>query len=162
MSENNLFKELNKLKEEVADKLLSNQNILKLLRYDSDNPLGEPDIDNPQELLDSYIYLKPRAYDTQWSTRSVLITRIVAKRVRGSKTYADIALVFTIVVHNQICLLEDGRDRMFCICDELHKSFHDEASFGIGKIEFEDFREVNGSSDYYSNDIVFKVTVFNK
>lgn len=159
---NSLFKELNKLKTKVADEILSNQTILKLIRYDNDNPLDQPDIDNPQELLDSYIYLKPRAYDTQWTTKSILTTNCVARGVRNSNTYAEISLVFMIVIHSEILTLENGEDRMFDICDELHKSFHDSSDFGVGKIEFADFREVNGSSDYYTAMMSFKVTAYNK
>lgn len=162
MIENTLFKGLNDLKYEVKDKMLSNQSLLKLLRYSSGSPLEEPDIDNPQSLLDDFIYLKPRAYDTQWSQRGVIMVTQTADRISGSKAFSDIYLVFTIAIHNEILILDDGSDRMYCICDELHKMFNNNPNFGIGKIEFDNFRETKGATDYYTSNLVFSVTSFNK
>lgn len=162
MISNTLFQGLNDLKYEVRDKLLSNQSLLKLLRYSCDKPLQQPDIDNPQSLLDDFIYLKPRAYDTQWSQRGVIMVTQTADMISGSRTYADIYLVFTIAIHNEILILEDSKDRMYCICDELHKMFNNNSNFGIGDIEFNSFKETKGSTDYYTSNLVFSVTEFNK
>ncbi|MGL5152640.1 MAG: hypothetical protein ACRC7N_18965 [Clostridium sp.] len=162
MIKNTLFKNLNELKYKVKDKLLTNQNLLKLLRYSDGNPTINPDIDNPQSLLDDFIYLKPRAYSTQWSQRGILLFTQTVDMISDSRIYADVYLIFTIAIHNEILILDDGRDRMYCICEELHKMFNANSDFGVGRVELNNFRETKGATDYYTADLVFSVTNFNK
>lgn len=157
---NSVFDEINKLKHSVVDKILSNQKILKLLYYSSPNPLNEPDIDNPQELVNQCIYFTPRAYNTQWRTQSVLTMQMLIHKISNSADYCDIKLSFVVAVHKDAVTINDYDDRVIEICKELYGMFNDTKTCGIGKMKLGVMAEINSAADYNSIEAIFEVSSF--
>lgn len=165
MAENSLFKNVNKLKERVKMELLSNQNILKYIAYDTEDPLIGPDIDDAQSLLRDRIYLNPMAWDkTIEEVKTFLLTNIRIAPVRYSQQFADIYLYIYVISHNDIYELGDGSTRVWNICDELMESFNGAwgkvGNEGIGKCQFRSMNEVTSRKDYYAVELQFVFTEF--
>lgn len=165
MSENSLFKNINKIKQRVKMELLSNQKVLKYIAYDDENPLSLPDIDDAQALINDRIYLNPIAWDkTIQEVKTFLLSNIRVATVRNSQQFADIYLYVYVISHNDIYDLEDGTTRVWNICDELMESFHNTfgkvGNEGIGKCHFRSMQEIISRKDYYAVELQFVFTEF--
>lgn len=156
-----IFARINELKSLIKEHLLSNQDLLKLIVYTEDNPLELPDIDDPQSLLNDYIYLNPIVWDsTIQSVRTFLLTNIrVASR---SNDYADVYLYFYVISHNDIYELENGDTRVFAICDEIMRSFDSSYGNWVGKCSLKSSQEVTSRKDYYAVEMQFVFTDFKR
>lgn len=161
MGENTLFKNINKLKQRVKKELLSNQNILKLVKYNVDDPLSEPDVDDAQSLLNDYIYLNPVVWDSVIDdTRTFILCNIRVAPTRNSQQFVDVYLYMYVICHNDIYDLENGETRVWNICDELMGSFNKTWGNGVGACQFRSMNEVTSRKDYYAVELQFVFTEF--
>lgn len=159
--QNTLFKNLNKLKERVKREMLSNQNILKLVAYNTDDPLSEADIDDAQALVNDHIYFNPVVYDdTIQDTRTFILTNMRVSSIRGSQQFANITLYIYVISHNDLYELVDGSVRVWNIADELVQSFHKKFENDIGCAHFKQMFEITSRKDYYAVELQFEFTEF--
>lgn len=168
----NVFERLMDLDTIIQDKIYQNQNIMKLLKYASDTPLLEADIDNPLDLEKKNLYWDIRAFDeTQVNSQGVLMTQIVANSISGTNSYVDIYLRFIICISKDITRIEYNDKnvrRMFALGNELYRCFNDidlqvvdkNEYLGAGKTLWNDFRISTGSTDYETSEIIFKLVDF--
>lgn len=156
-----IFARINELKGLIKEHLLSNQDLLKLIVYADENPLELPDIDNPQSLLNNYIYLNPVVWDTTiQNVKTFLLTNIrVASR---SSDCADVYLYFYIISHNDIYELGNGDTRVMSICDELMKSFDESYGNWLGKCSLKSSQDITSRKDYYAVEMQFIFTDFKR
>lgn len=158
----NIFDEVDNLKLRVEQEVLSNQRLLKLVSKTSSNPLSEPDIDMVSSLIDKYIYFKPKAYNTIQGVQSFLLTDVIIASIRNSSNYADIKLIFRIIVHNELFELYDGKTRAYQIAKELNASFNNEYGTWVGKCKLDSCYPLEVPSDYQGIQLVFTMTDFKK
>lgn len=156
-----IFKKINDLKSIIKERLLSNQNLLKMIVYNEGNPFDLPDIDDPQSLLNNYIYLNPVVWDsTIQEVRTFLLTNFRVAPNRVNTAFADVYLYFYVISHNDIYSLENGDTRVISICDELMKSFDSSYGNWVGKCCMNGFQEITSRKDYYAIELQFKFSDF--
>lgn len=161
MTKGTIFARVNELKGLIKEHLLSNQNLLKLIVYNDDSPLELPDIDDPQSLLNNYIYLNPIVWDsTIQDVRTFLLTNIRVASI--SKDYADVYLYFYVISHNDIYELGNGDTRVWAICDEISKSFDSSYGHWLGTCDLKSSQEVTSRKDYYAIEMQFVFTDFKR
>lgn len=158
-----VFKRVNELKNTIKEHILSNQNILKYIVYNEDNPLDLPDIDDPQSLLNDYIYLNPIVWDsTIQNVRTFLLTNVRVAPNRKRNEFAEVYLYFYVISHNDIYELENGDTRVIAICDELMETFDSSYGNWIGECSFNSFQEITSRKDYYAVELQFTFTDFKR
>jgi hypothetical protein len=83
----------------------SNQNLLKYIAYNEDNPLDQPDIEDIENLFDSKIYFRPKALNTITEKGTNVITTFKAIPTRNSLSYNDFLITFLIIVNNDLLIV---------------------------------------------------------
>lgn len=157
----NIFDEADNVRERVKREILGNQELLKLVSINHDNPLSKPNIIGASSLVDKYIYFTPRVYDTTiMGVQNFLLTDIVIASVRNSIKFADIKLIFRIIVHNSLFELEDGKSRANQIASRLMSCFASKTGTWMGKCEFLSGNSIEVPSDYQGLQLVFSMTDF--
>ena len=149
--------------QKIMQRLLANQNLIKLLYYNNKNPLAENDIPLDtvnKEIKGKLIKIVPYV-DTKETANS-----IVAIRVEGG----DINLInsefrdITIVVENFVPFTEwtikDSNLRPFAIMGEIQKSLKDKSVNGLGKISGGDFSLNFLTTEVSCYQQVFKITSY--
>lgn len=159
----NIFDEVDNLKERVIKDILNNQELLKLISVNNDNPLDSPDILGASKLVDQCIFFKPKVYDTTVKgVQSFLLTDIIVSSIRGKPKFADIKLIFRVIVHNALFELYDGKTRAYQVASRLTYMFSDVRGSWIGDSSFESCNPIEVPSDYQGIQLVFSVSDFKK
>jgi hypothetical protein len=96
------FDTINKLYLPLKDMFRSNQNLLKYIAYDSDDPLSEPDIEDIEGLFDTRIWFRPKATSTITNMETDVIVTFLVKPTNSSILYGDTYLQFDIISHNKL------------------------------------------------------------
>lgn len=161
MRTENIFDEVDNLKLRVEKEVLGNQELIKLIACNNDNPLSQPDIERPSKLVDEYIFFKPKVFDkTTTAIQCFLLTDVIITSIRNSIDFADIKLIFRIIVHNNLFELYDGKTRAYQIAKRLNTAFDGEYGTWIGKCKFESCNPIEMPTSYQGMQLVFNVTDF--
>jgi len=159
MRAENIFDEADNLKLRVEKEVLSNQELIKLISNSNDNPLSQPDIERPSQLIDKYIFFKPKVFDkTTTEVQCFLLTDVIITSIRDSVDFADIKLIFRIIIHNNLFELYDGKTRMNQIASRLNKAFDGKYGTWMGKCMFESGQPIEMPTSYQGMQLVFNVT----
>jgi hypothetical protein len=157
------FSQLNQDINRVLDKLVSNQDLCKLLYYTNDSPLDESDIQDTSSLLYSLIFPYPISVETfkddDGNPIAKTIINILFDDFELGKTnnkFKSSKLVFIILCHTSLWRLSDSTLRPFCILDQIDQMFSDQRVLGIGKGEFNGWRISWANDDYVGYKFVVK------
>ena len=138
------FSLLNEDINKVLDKLVSNQNLCKLLYYNDSNPLSQTSLTDPPSLLYSLIFPYPTAIETFKDSdgnpvASSIINVLFDNFKLGTKNHKFKSgdLTFIILSHISLWRLSDSTLRPFCLLNEIDEMFSEQRVIGIGKGEFE-------------------------
>jgi hypothetical protein len=160
----NIFDRLGDLKNEIKDRILHNQELLKLLKYDNEDPLSNPDISMDDVLNmvggDGNIFFQPRAVDTIETNKSIITMKIQGRSNRIGTHHADISLIFVALVNYNCNELIDGTDRINRIGSCIKNLFDDTTGAWEGKILFKSFGDVTCPVKYASLGLEFTLTDF--
>lgn len=159
----NIFDRLDDMRMEVQDRILVNQDLLKYLKYTSDDPLNNPDltIDEAWDIVggngkEGYIYFQPRVTDTIQGDKSILTMIMTTRKSNnGLQSYATVTITFVILVHYNNFELIDGRSRMNRICKCLDDVFDNTSGSWIGDMKCTDFGDITAPSNYNAMKITF-------
>ena len=111
--------------QKIVRKLLSNQNLLKLLYYTGKDPLSEPDLSD--EIIKNEIYEKlikfiPRVGPKE-TANSIIAIRVVNGRKDGTNTeFRNIKISIEVFVPLTQWIIKDTNLRPFAILGEIEKS----------------------------------------
>lgn len=146
----NIFDEMDKIKSQIKDRVLSNQNLLKYIYYGDDDPLSEKDIEDLSLVVDKYVFFKPKMLDTLKEQKAYLTLTTSGSPDYSGERITNVTFTFNILTHLEIYDLADGSTRAWRICKELSDLFTDTNGSWIGNCEMEDFYEVaEVSNEYY-------------
>jgi hypothetical protein len=158
-----IFDILDDIRIEVQNRILVNQDLLKYLKYTSDDPLSNPDltIDEAWEIVggngkEGNIYFQPRVTDTIQGDKSILTMITTTRKTRnGLQSFATVTMTFIVLVHYNNFELIDGRSRMNRICKCLKSVFDNARGVWIGKMAWDDFGDITAPSNYNAMKITF-------
>lgn len=147
----------------VADKLISNQRICRLLKYQVRNPFSEslPDVDGT-ELLNKQILITPKLYDADTEKMSYLIfvfddfvVNSLNPEFKVSTVRFDIACPYT------EWMLDDNSLRPYLIMEEIDKMFNGAKLSGIGNLQFNRADQLTLSPQISGYSMRYKINEFN-
>lgn len=128
--------------QKIVTRLLTNQNLLKLLYYTDKDPLNHEDL--TQEKIQNEIYEKmvkvvPRVgpKETANSLISLRVVRGLANPTNGE--FQDIIMQIEVFVPMTQWFIKDSNLRPFAIMGEIQKSLNGKVINGLGKLEGGDF-----------------------
>lgn len=157
----NIFDEIDKIKSQIKDRVLSNQNLLKYIYYGDDDPLSEKDIEDLSLVVDKYVFFKPKMLDTLKEQKAYLTLTTSGSPDYSGERITNVTFTFNILTHLEIYDLADGSTRAWRICKELSDLFTDTNGSWIGNCEMEDFYEVaEVSNEYYCIVLKFVMSDF--
>lgn len=126
------YEELETILNRAVAMLLQNQNICKLVSYYSDNvdyrydPLSQPDITNPQDLLMKHIFPLPKTPDAD-TDQDCLISVCLqgGDEITTNTGFREVYIVFDVICHLD-CWMIKGGYRPLAIMHEIDSMFNDQ------------------------------------
>lgn len=155
------FSELNQNLMTILSKLISSQNLCKLIKYNSSNPLSEADIDDTSELLFSSIY--PYPFTPEVSDTADTVINVVFDGFELGKDniyFKNSQLTFVVICNNKVWRI-DGMLRPFAILNEIDQLFNFQRDIGIGKMLFDNGQLLWVNSQYSGYKVTYNICDFN-
>lgn len=172
---NNIICSKANLRKCIEYQLSHSNNLLKLLCYDSSNPLSEPDIvDKNGDIIDYDFFRdnikgKCLSYTDKLNTDNPktesgsILTVGIYGRSNYHNEFSNINIHFSILVSEDILELYDSSNRIDLIQLELFKLFDkSESPFFIGKMNFSSFADITIPVSYRGEGLTFVVTEMNR
>ena len=158
------FKELNENLDKVLQILLSNQDLCKLLYYDTIDALGKEDFnleETPKLLMFKKIF--PFMKDTKVLTTASSILMVGLDNFKPTKAnnFVNNILYFRILCHEDLWQLQSGY-RPYKIVYEIANMINDQNGIGIWKTKFYNGGEVSDGKDYKGFEITYEISEFGK
>lgn len=134
--------ELGENAQKIIQRLLANQNLLKLLYYTDKDPLSQPDLTDKQiqeEVFDKLVKIIPRVgpKETAHSIISVRFTR--GRSNPANKEFENISVSVESFVPLTQWVIKGTNLRPFAIMGEIQKSLNGKTINGLGKMVGGDF-----------------------
>jgi hypothetical protein len=151
-----------KIKNEMIERILGNQDLLKYIYYPSSNPLNEIDIEDTISLINTFVFKRSKALNVNSDAQNYVFVKINSpSNNRGGALFKDVNIDFLIICHNNLIdNLDTGEDRGLCILDEIDFLLDDSRSeFWIGKIQYQNFREILVNDSFSGYVLSYKVTI---
>lgn len=128
--------------QKIMTRLLSNQNLLKLLYYSDKDPLSNEDLTSEQiknEIFEKLVKIVPRVgpKETAQSLISLRVVRGITNRQNAE--FRDFSLGIEVFVPLTQWIIKDSSLRPFCIMGEIQKSLNGKNINGLGRIQGGDF-----------------------
>jgi hypothetical protein len=138
----------------VLNKLITNQNLCKLLYYTSTDPLSEANISDTRTLIKKNIIPKPfiqGVIETPCSFLTVYFDNFTF----ANRSYSDGRIIFEAIVHESLWDIKGGI-RPYSILDEIELLFDNQKVIGIGKTQIDSIRQLWVNDSYKGYRLVFK------
>ena len=134
--------ELGENAQKIIKRLMSNQNLMKLLYYTDKDPLSQPDLTENQikeEVYEKLIKIIPRVgpKETAHSIISIRFTR--GRRNISNKEFENISVAIESFVPLTQWIIKGTNLRPFAIMGEIQKSLNEKTINGLGKMVGGDF-----------------------
>lgn len=157
-------RDLGILLQKMMQRLLANQNLMKLLYYTDKDPLNQEDLTKSQiqtEIFEKLIRITPRiSPDDMKDSKSVIALRVASGIETDNGEFRNIGVSVDSVVPLEQWILKSDNLRPFLIMGEIEESLKGKNINGLGKITGGDFslsfltEEVSG---YQQN---FQITTY--
>ena len=144
--------ELGKNLQTIVNRLVANDDLVKLLHYEDENPLEHPALtkeDKQKEIFEKLIKTVPRV-GTKDTAKSVIVVYVQkAGRIPGNKEFKNVAILVDVIVPLTQWYIMDENLRPFAILGQIQKSLDDKTINGLGKISGGDF-----TLNFVTNDVI--------
>ena len=159
------YEELEKIQNSVIATLLENQDICKLLYYYPEevnlryDPLAQPDIDNPNQLLLTQVFPVPKTPDVELDQTCLLAVWLKGgDTMFDNKGYRKVIVVIDIICHLDCWIIKNGF-RPMRLLNKIDETFNYKNFKGINvinKIESLPFRAKEYSTKFYGYQISYE------
>ena len=141
--------ELGKNLQKIVNRLVANDDLVKLLHYEDENPLEHPALtkeDKQKEIFEKLIKTVPRV-GTKDTAKSVVVVYVQrANRISGNKEFKNVRILVDVIVPLTQWYIQGSNLRPFAILGQVQKSLDEKTINGLGKISGGDF-ELNFVTD---------------
>lgn len=141
--------ELGENLQKIVKRLLANDDLVKLLYYEQDDPMGQPALSmemKEQEVFEKLIKTVPRV-GTKDTAKSVIVVYVQkAGKLSGNKEFRNVRILVDVIVPLTQWYIRDTNFRPFAILGQVQSSLDDKTVNGLGKISGGDF-ELNFVTD---------------
>lgn len=142
----------------IIKRLMSNQNLVKLLYYTDKDPLSHEDLTKEEideKVFQKYIKVIPRLGPTE-DSHSIVAMLITQGNTNENSEFRNIIIQFEIFVPITQWIIKDTNFRPFKIMGEIQKSLKGKKINGLGRIEGGDF-----SFNFVSDEMTDYRQIFN-
>ena len=148
----------------IANKLMNNQRICRLLKYQVRDPFDTekyPDVDG-LELMNKQILIVPKIFDESTEKMSYIVTVFDDFVVNQINSDFKIATVrFDIACPNDEWLLDENSLRPYLIMQEIDNMFNQGKLAGIGNLQFHRADNLTLSPQLAGYSMRYKINEFN-
>lgn len=141
--------ELGENLQKIVKRLLANDELVKLLYYEQDDPMGQSTLSaemKEQEVFEKLIKTVPRV-GTKDTAKSVIVVYVQkAGKLSGNKEFRNVRILVDVIVPLTQWYIRDTNFRPFAILGQVQSSLDDKTVNGLGKISGGDF-ELNFVTD---------------
>lgn len=148
--------------QKICQRLLNNDELVKLLNYVDLDPLSQPALteEEKQKLFNDLICVVPRV-GTREDSRSVIAIYIPkAAGLSGNSEFKNVTIAIDIFVPLTQWIIKDSNLRPFAIMGEIQKTLRGKTVNGLGKIEGGDFDLVLLTDEMSGYRQVFTITEY--
>lgn len=135
--------------QKIVKRLLANDELVKLLYYEQDDPLDQPALSTEQkniEVFEKLIKTVPRV-GTKDTAKSVIVVYVQrAGKLSGNKEFRNVRILVDVIVPLTQWYIRDTNFRPFAILGQIQSSLDKKTINGLGKISGGDF-ELNFVTD---------------
>lgn len=128
--------------QKIFTRLLSNQNLLKLLYYNDKDPLSKPDLTKEQiqnEVYDKLVKIVPRVGPKETANSLIALRVVQGSTMRDNDQFRNIVFAIEVFVPLTQWMIKDTNLRPFAIMGEIQNSLNGKVVNGLGKITGGDF-----------------------
>lgn len=141
--------ELGENLQKIVNRLLANDDLVKLLYYEEDDPMSQPALSmeaKEKEVFEKLIKTVPRV-GTKDTAKSVIVVYVQrAGKLSGNKEFRNVKILVDVIVPLTQWYIRDTNFRPFAILGQIQSSLDDKTVNGLGKISGGDF-ELNFVTD---------------
>lgn len=127
--------------QKICQRLLNNDELVKLLNYVDLDPLSQPALteEEKQKLFNDLICVVPRVGTREDSRSAIAIYIPKAAGLSGNSEFKNVTIAIDIFVPLTQWIIKDSNLRPFAIMGEIQKALRGKTVNGLGKIEGGDF-----------------------
>ena len=144
--------------QKIISRLLANNDLVKLLYYENDDPLSGSNLSNEikqKEVFEKLIKTVPKV-GTKDTAKSVLVVYVQkAGKIPGNKEFRNVTILVDIIVPLTQWYIRDNNLRPFAILGKVQESLDEKTINGLGKISGGDF-----SLNFVTDDVICYQQVF--
>ena len=147
----------------ITNKIIKNQRICRLLKYQNRNPFDKdlPDVDG-LELLNKQILIIPKFYDVSNEKMSYIVTVFEDFSVSAMNPDFKLSTIrFDIACPYDECYLDDTNFRPYLIMQEIDSMFNQAKLSGIGNLQFQRARPLTLSPQLGGYSMEYSIYEFN-
>lgn len=148
----------------IAEKLVHNQNICRLLKYQTKDALNRtkrPDVDGI-ELINKQILIVPKIYDDSNDKMSYIVALLDSFDVNPLNTDFKYSTIrFDIACPYDEWILDEASLRPYLIMEEIDKEFNQAKIGGIGSLQFLTARALTLSPHIGGYTMRYQINEFN-
>lgn len=135
--------------QKIIKRLIANDELVNLLYYEDENPLGQSALSaevKQKEIFEKLIKTVPRV-GTKDTAKSVIVVYVQrASKTPGNKEFKNVRILIDVIVPLTQWYIQDTNLRPFAILGRIQESLDDKTINGLGKIVGGDF-ELNFVTD---------------
>ena len=142
--------------------MMSNQNLCKLIYYDTSTPLLEANIENTTSLLFDRLYpipITPLVTDDAKSFITVVLDDFQLGKTNIK--FKTSKILINVISHISLWPIAEGKLRPYGIMGEIDKLFNEQRIVGIGKLIFERSNWIAANEKFMGYRLVYNVVEFN-
>ena len=155
--------ELGQNLQKIVGRLVSNDDLVRLLYHTDENPLEHPALtkeEKEKQIFEKLIKTVPRVgtKDTEKSVVVVYVQR--ASKIAGNKEFKNVRILVDVIVPFTQWYIQGSNLRPFAILGQVQKSLDEKTVNGLGKISGGDFELNFVTDDVICYQQVFEITEY--
>ena len=155
--------ELGENLQKIVRRLLANDDLVKLLYYEEDDPIDQPALSTEmknKEVFEKLIKTVPRV-GTKDTAKSVIVVYVQkAGKLSGNKEFRNVRILVDVIVPLTQWYIRDTNFRPFAILGQIQSSLDDKTVNGLGKISGGDFELNFVTDDVICYQQVYEITEY--
>lgn len=142
----------------MINRLMSNQNLMKLLYYTDLNPLSHEDIDKEvivNEILNKQLVYIPLIESNEYAKSYIAILIDSGNKNMGNSSFINVDITVSVLTPISQWMIKDNNLRPFAIMGEIQKSLDEKTVDGFGKIISRGFKLVEVTDEVTIYQLLF-------
>ena len=128
--------------QKIVTRLLSNDDLIKLLYYVDKDPLSQPALtkeEKQKNIYEKLLKITPRVVEDESNQSYIAIYVTRGSKVGGNNEFINIQITIDVVVPLETWIIKDSNLRPFAILGQIQESLEGKTINGLGKLTGGDF-----------------------